>query len=154
MRAQLLFGEEQGHDGCLALIRRFELVKMRGRQHIPTSRSVLPFNLATGSESFKDLPSRRIALEIFAFAFEESGTDLLRRDMVLSWVMNLLCGSQGNRWIDELIIASHEVDPFLVFRHGDWALAKFSGDVVSIVGLSLKDTSICIVRLLNFSHND
>lgn len=74
--------------------------------------------------------------------------------MFLAGVMNLIRGPQRNVGINELVIVGYEMHPLLVLGHGDWATTKLVDGIVRVLGLTLEDTSVRIVSLLNFSNNN
>lgn len=74
--------------------------------------------------------------------------------MFLAGVVNLIRGPQGDIRINKLVIVGYEMHPLLVLGHGDWATTKLVDGIVRVVGLTLEDTSVRIVSLLDFPNNN
>ncbi len=100
------------------------------------------------------LPARGVALEVFALALQQTGTDLLSSHMVLAWIVNLLGCPHGNGRIDNLVVVRHKVYPLLVLGHRDGPVTQLLDDGICVVGFALEDASIGVVGLLNFADNN
>jgi hypothetical protein len=101
-----------------------------------------------------DLPACRVTLEVLALALQESGSNFLCRKVVLAWIMNLLWGSQRDARVNELIIVGYEVNPFLVLGHGDGPVTELLNDAVSVIRLTLQNTGVGIVGLLDLTDDN
>lgn len=74
--------------------------------------------------------------------------------MVLARVVNLVRRTQRHGGIDNLILVGDEVNPFLIFGHGNRTLAQFTDNIHGVFGLSLKNTGIGVVRFLNLADDN
>lgn len=101
-----------------------------------------------------DLPACRVALQVLALPFQQSGADLLGREMILAWIMDLLRGTQRNRGVYECLVVGYKVYPLLVLGHGDGPVAKLLDDAIGVVGLALEDASVGVVGLLDLAHDN
>lgn len=150
MGAYFLVWEVERHDGHRALIRGFEFVKMSRRKYIPAQ--LVRRNVKT--ETRKNLPAGRVALEVLALALQQACADFLSRKMVLARVVNLLWSSERHGRVHDSVLVGDEVNPFLVLGHGDGTFAKVANNVEVVLSLALQDTSIGVVSLLDLANHN
>lgn len=74
--------------------------------------------------------------------------------MVFSRICDILHIADRYPRINELVIFGDEVVPFMIFGHRDRTSSKLFHGVVRIIGFSLENASVCIVRFLNLTHDD
>lgn len=74
--------------------------------------------------------------------------------MVLARVVNLVGGTQRHSGIDDLILMSDEVDPFLVLGHSNGTFTELAHEVHCVLGLSLENASVGIVGLLDLADDN
>lgn len=99
-------------------------------------------------------PACCVALEIFALALQEPGANLLGGNVILTGIMNLLWGTDGDGGINNLIVVGHKVNPLLILGHGYGAIAELLDDVVGVVCLALEDSGVSIVGLLDLANHN
>lgn len=68
--------------------------------------------------------------------------------------MNLIGATHWNRGVNNLVFMGHEMNPLLVFGHGNGTFAKLVYYGICVVCFALENASISIIRLLDFSNDD
>jgi len=101
-----------------------------------------------------DLPSWSVILEVLALPFKHTASNFGCRWMVLSWISNMIKGSDGNAWVDHLIMAGDENIPFVIFCHCEWSFTQPIRRLQGLIGFTLEDTCICCIGFLDFTNND
>lgn len=95
-----------------------------------------------------------VTLEILRLTLEKPGPNFLAREMITSWIVDVLGGSYWNVGIHELVVLFDEIGPFVVLWHGNRTSAKFVDGIVCSVCVSLQNARIRIVRLLDLANDD
>ena len=68
--------------------------------------------------------------------------------------MYMLGAPQREIRIDEMFVAADKCIPFMVFGHRNRPIAQLLHALVCFIGFPLKDASIGVISLLDFSDND
>lgn len=74
--------------------------------------------------------------------------------MILTRVVDAVRGTQGHRRVDEVLVMSDEVYPFLVLGHGNGSIPELLDDAVRVVSLAFEDAGVGVVSLLDFTDDN
>jgi hypothetical protein len=100
------------------------------------------------------LPAGCIALQILALPLKHAGSNFSRSRMILARVGDVFHVPERNAGVDQFIGIGDEVVPFVIMRHGYGSCPELLHGVISLIGLSLEDTGIRIVRLLYLTDDN
>jgi len=106
------------------------------------------------TESLRNIPSRSVALQVFALPFEHTGADLSSSWMMLARVLDILESAQRHVGVDKVRVALHELGPLMIARHGNGPAAKLLDSGVHLIGVALQDARKRVVRLLDLAHDN
>lgn len=98
------------------------------------------------------LPARSVALEVLALALQHTGSNLGRGRVVLARVGNALHISERDSRVDQLVRVGDKCIPFVILGHRNRAGPQFIHSIVRLVGLTLEDTSVRIIRFLDLAY--
>jgi hypothetical protein len=74
--------------------------------------------------------------------------------MILARVGDVLHVPERNAGVDQFVGIGDEMVPFVIMRHGDGSRPELLHGVIRLIGFSLEDTGICIVRFLYFTDDN
>ena len=100
------------------------------------------------------LPPWGVVLQILALPLQHAASNFHGCGMILSRVDDMGDLSEGNSWIDHLIVVRGEHVPFVIFFHCKRTFLQFFCRVVVFIGLAAEDTSQNVVRFLDFTNNN
>lgn len=102
----------------------------------------------------KNIPSRRVALQIFALPLEHASSNFCGSWVVLSRILDLFQPAQRHVRVDEVRVTADEPTPFLVSGHGNWASAELLDCGVHLVCVTLENAGKGIVGFLDLAYDD